>query len=53
MAKAKFITAEWTVGQNVNRSKRNTWDVYSDDDTQWRRARDMHLKVEFKKRRSI
>jgi hypothetical protein len=53
MAKAKFTTATWTVGQSFNRSNRNTWTVYTDDNTQWRRARDMHLTVEFKKRRSI
>jgi hypothetical protein len=53
MAKAKFTTAEWTIGQKVNHSKQNTWNVPSDSDTQWRKARELGLNVEFKQRRVI
>jgi hypothetical protein len=53
MSKVKEVVAEWTIGQKVNRSTRNTFTVYTSDNEQWRRARDMHLNVEFKKRRVI
>jgi hypothetical protein len=53
MSKATEVVAEWTIGQKVNRTPVVSWSVQSDDNEQWRKARDLGLNVEFKKRRVL
>jgi|APCry1669189733_1035249.scaffolds.fasta_scaffold63369_2 hypothetical protein len=53
MSKSAFVSAPFTIGDKVHKSSTVTFSVITDSDDQWRRARDLGLNVEFKKKRSL